>query len=110
MKSREIWLVDLDPTEGSEQNGIRPVIVISGNAMNDYSNLAIVCPLTTKIKNFQGGIVLEPNSENGLSQTSEILVFQVRTLSNKRFLKKLGVVPSQIHDQLLNNFIKICKY
>ena len=85
MKSREIWMVDLDPTEGSEQNGIRPVIVISGNAMNDYSNLAIVCPLTTKINNFQVGIVVELKSENGLSQTSEILVFQVRTLSNKRF-------------------------
>jgi mRNA interferase MazF len=54
MKQREIWVVDLNPVKGSEQKGIRPVVVISGNAMNDHLNIAIVCPLTTQIKNYAG--------------------------------------------------------
>lgn len=44
MLNREIWLADLDPTEGFEQAGKRPVLIISGNAMNSKSGLVIICP------------------------------------------------------------------
>jgi mRNA-degrading endonuclease toxin of MazEF toxin-antitoxin module len=45
MKKNEIWLADLDPQRGKEQNGARPVVVISGNAMNDHFDLVIICPI-----------------------------------------------------------------
>ena len=52
MKQGEIWFVDLNPTKGSEQAGQRPVVVISGNLLNEHLTVVIVVPLTTKIKNY----------------------------------------------------------
>jgi mRNA interferase MazF len=92
MKQREIWWVDLNPVKGSEQRGIRPVVVISGNAMNDNLEIGIVCPLSTKIKNVAGCLILEKNEINRLNDDSEVLTFQVRTLSKERFTKKIGQI------------------
>lgn len=110
MVTNEIWLAELDPTEGNEQNERRPVLIISGNAMNSGSGLAIVCPLTTKIKKFAGNIVLLPDELNGLTSSSEILVFQVRTISKKRLVKRIGHISSEIHKKVIESFIKICTY
>jgi mRNA interferase MazF len=92
MKQREIWWADLNPVKGSEQRGIRPVVVISGNAMNDNLEIAIVCPLSTQIKNISGCLILEKNNTNGLSDDSEVLTFQIRTLSKERLTKKIGQI------------------
>ena len=54
MKQREIWITDLNPVKGSEQRGISPVVVLSGNAMNSNLDVCIVCPLSSKIKNYAG--------------------------------------------------------
>ena len=51
MKQGEIWFTELNPIKGSEQAGFRPVVIISGNALNDFTQVLICCPLTTKIKN-----------------------------------------------------------
>lgn len=92
MKQREIWFANLNSTLGNEQKGIRPVIIISGNAMNDYSDVHIVCPLTTKIKNYAGNILLIADADNGLSADSEVLTFQIRTITKQRFLQKIGQI------------------
>ncbi len=97
MKQREIWLADLNPVTGSEQKGIRPVVVISGNAMNNNLMNAIVCPLTTKIKNYAGCLVLRKDATNGLTADSEVITFQIRTLAGERFLTRLGEISD---DQL----------
>lgn len=47
MKQQEIWYANLGPIEGREQNGIRPVVIVSGNNLNDHSDLKIVCPLSS---------------------------------------------------------------
>ena len=110
METSEIWLADLNPAEGFEQSGRRPVIIVSGNAMNSRSGLVIICPLTSQIKNYAGNIVLEPDEKNGLSATSEILTFQIRTISSSRLIKKMGSVPLDVHRNILQNLIKICTY
>lgn len=92
MKQKEVWLANLNPVTGSGQEGLRPVVIISGNMLNTYLPIVITCPLTTKIKNLKGNIVLEPNSSNGLTQKSEILIFHVRSISKERLVKKLGVI------------------
>ncbi len=97
MKQREIWLADLNPVKGSEQNGIRPVVVISGNAMNNNLLIAIVCPLSTKVKNYAGCLVLKKDAINGLTMDSEVITFQIRTLAGERFLTRLGEITD---DQL----------
>lgn len=103
MKQGEIWYADLNPIKGSEQAGYRPVVIISGNLLNENTPLCIVCPLTSKIKRYHGNVILEPNSENGLKSTSEILTFHIRSLSNERLKEKIG----RIKEEELND-IKTC--
>lgn len=95
MKQREIWQANLNPAKGSEQAGFRPVVIISGNLLNEYLNVVIVCPLTSKVKNYKGHVVLKPSEQNGLDKTSEILNFHVRSISKDRLVKKLGVITEK---------------
>ena len=62
MKQAEIWRAYLNPSVGSEQSGLRPVVIISGNALNNNLNVVIACLLTSRIKNYKGNVILEPKS------------------------------------------------
>ncbi len=110
MKQGEIWQVDLNPVKGSEQAGIRPVLIISGNLMNTYLNVVLACPLTTKIKNYKGNIVITPSKINGLKTQSEVLTFHLRSISKERLIKKIGIIQTfeleQVHD-CLNDILKM---
>lgn len=92
MRQAEIWYADLNPIKGSEQSGFRPVVVISGNLLNENTPLAIICPLTSKIKNYHGNVVLSPDQKNGLNKTSEVLTFHIRSISKDRLVKKIGEI------------------
>lgn len=95
MKQGEIWNLYLDPISGREQGGRRPAVIISGNLLNRYLEVVIVCPLTTSIKNYKGNLVLEPNKTNGLKIKSEVLTFHIRSVSKNRLDKKLGNVTEK---------------
>lgn len=95
MKQGEIWELYLNPVEGSQQSERRPAVILSGNMMNTYLNVVIVCPLTTKIKNYKGNVILNPNDENNLEQTSEVLTFHVRSVSKVRLKKLIGVISTE---------------
>jgi mRNA interferase MazF len=110
MRQCEIWYADLKPAKGSEQDGYCPVVIISGNVVNTLLNVVIACPLTTKIKNYKGNVVLEPNPENGLSQKSEILIFHVRSVSKERLVKKIGTITSKQLETLKQGLNDILKY
>jgi mRNA interferase MazF len=97
MKQGEIWLADLNPTKGSEQNGVRPVIIISGNLLNDHANVLMICPLTTSIKRYHGNLILEPDAINGLSATSEALTLHIRSVSKDRLKNRMGKInPTEL--------------
>jgi mRNA interferase MazF len=53
--------VNLRSTKGGEQAGRRLVVIVSGNLLNTYASVVYVCPLTTKIKNYKGDVVLSLN-------------------------------------------------
>jgi mRNA interferase MazF len=110
MNQREIWYANLNPVKGSEQQGYRPVVIISGNVVNKYLKIVIVCPLTTKVKNYKGNVVLEPNAENGLSQISEVLIFHVRSVSKERLIKKIGTIKQTELDTLKKGLDDILTY
>ena len=107
MKKGEIWLVDLSDSKGHEQKGERPAIVI-GSA---YSLITVV-PLTTNMKlaNFSHTLPMEPTKENGLTEHSVALVFQLTSLDQIRFKTKMGLACKE-HideiDQLLLEFLKL---
>ena len=97
MIQREIWYADLNPTKGSKQKGFRPVVIISGNMLNTYLPVVIACPLTSKIKNYKGNVVLEPTETNGLSKPSEVMIFHIRSISKDRLVKKIGsIAPEEL--------------
>lgn len=91
----EIYLAKLEPVEGSEQGGTRPVVIISGNTMNEHFNVVICCPISKQIKNYNGCVVLKKSDLNRLSADSEVITFQVRSLSKNRLKKKLGTITPQ---------------
>ena len=101
MRQGEIWMSDLNPVIGSEQSGRRPVVILSGNLMNRFLQVIITAPLTSKIKNYQGNPVLQPNQTNGLKIESEILVFHIRSVSKDRLIEKIGEIQKYELDMAL---------
>jgi len=92
MKQAEIWDVEFSQTQGREQSGLRPAVIVSGNVMNDNFGLVIVCPMTSVIKHFHGNIILQPDDHNGLKKTSELLLFQIRAVAKSRLKRKRGTI------------------
>lgn len=110
MKQGELWYADLNPVKGSEQSGIRPVVIVSGNLANTYLNTIICCPLTTKIKQYKGNVLINPNELNKLSAASEILTFHIRSLSKERLVRKIGAITAAELKQIKNGFDDIWRY
>lgn|SRR5690606_4453096 len=100
MKKGEIWNVFFDPVVGSEQAGNRLAVVVSGNNLNNNLDVIWVCPLSSSIHEFEGNPILKPNPENGLKNESEILVFHIRSISKKRFKRKIGLISIKQMEQI----------
>lgn len=99
---KEIWMADLNPVAGSEQSGIRPVVIISGASMNQHYSIVIICPLTTKVKLYKGCPVITPDKTNNLKETNQAIPFQVRTISKMRLTKKLGLISEKDLENIKN--------
>jgi mRNA interferase MazF len=110
MKQGEIWNADLNPSKGSEQAGLCPVVIISGNLLNEHLPLVIVMPLTSKIKNYKGNPVLRPSKANGLKVISEVLVFHVRSISKDRLVERLGTAESGEISRAIDTLNDILRY
>ena len=110
IKQCEIWLVNLNPIKGSEQAGTRPVLVVSGNLMNKHLNVVICCPLTSKIKNYKGNIILTPDKNNNLTVPSEVMTFHIRSISKERLIKKIGEVSNSELNELKQYLDDILRY
>ncbi len=110
MKQAEIWDVSFHPTKGSEQAGLRPAVVISGNVMNDNFNLVIVCPLTSVIKNFRSNIILHPNKKNGLTERSELVIFQISAVAKIRLKRKRGSISAEELSTIKSNLNNLLNY
>ncbi len=110
MRQGEIWDLYLDPVKGSEQGGRRPAVIVSGNLLNKYLQVVIVCPLTTKIKNYKGNLILEADKTNGLEKKSEVLTFHIRSVSKDRFDKKIGNINTEQVNFIKSTLDDILKY
>ena len=110
MKQGEIWFADLNPTKGSEQAGWRPVVIVSGNLLNEHLNVVIVVPLTTKIKNYKGNPIIKPTQAIGLKSESEMLIFHIRSVSKDRLVKRVGTIDSKQMNSAVKTLNDILKY
>lgn len=110
MKQGEIWYASLEPIKGSEQEGYRPIVILSGNLLNTYLNVVITAPLTTKIKNYKGNPILNPNDNNGLEEISELLVFHIRSVLKDRLLKRIGYISKSELNAAVQTLNDILRY
>ena len=91
MRRGEIYRADLDPVVGSEQGGIRPVVIIQNDTGNLHSTTVIVAAVTTRDKKSHQPVhVPVTAAESGLKKDSVILTEQLRTLEKSRLTRYLG--------------------
>lgn len=108
MRQGEIWYADLDPTKGSEQSGRRPVIIISGGALNETLPILIVVPVSSKIKSYPTCVLIKSGRVSGLKKDSEATPFQVRAITKKRLTKRLGRVSGdELRDIIKGLFLTL---
>jgi len=95
-----IYLVDLRERVGSEQKGIRPVVVIQNDIGNKYSPTTIVCPLTSKSKQMKETHVILTPDDSGVIMDSTVLCEQIMTIEKKRIKAKVGEIrnPQKLCD------------
>ena len=91
VKRGDIFYADLSPVVGSEQGGIRPVIILQNDVGNKYSPTVIVGAITSQINKAKLPTHVEISSEEyGLHQDSVVLLEQIRTLDKRRLKEKIG--------------------
>ena len=94
MKRGEVWLINLDPTIGAEIKKSRPAIIVNDDAIGILP-LKVIVPITEWKEQYAAApwlVRLLPDSENGLEKPSAADAFQVRSVSQKRFVRCLGTL------------------
>jgi len=92
----EVWLANLNPTQGSEQAGTRPVIIFQESTLARFTTTIITIPVTSNLRRAALPTCVQiSKGEGGLSQDSVALCHQIRVLDRKRLFKKLGQLEPQ---------------
>ncbi|HIU83259.1 MAG TPA: type II toxin-antitoxin system PemK/MazF family toxin [Candidatus Faecicola pullistercoris] len=101
IKRGELYYADLSPVIGSEQGGVRPVLVVQNDIGNKYSPTVIAAAVTSKMNksNLPTHINL-PQAEYGLPKDSVVLLEQIRTLDKQRLKEKIGELPPSVMDKV----------
>lgn len=96
MKQSEIWLINLDPTVGAEIKKTRPAIVVNDNSLGKLP-LKIIVPLTDWKEIYEIApwmVYIKPETINNLSKESAADCFQIRSIAEERFIRKIGRISS----------------
>jgi len=107
VKRGDIYYADLSPVVGSEQGGIRPVLIVQNDVGNKYSPTVIVAAITSQINKAKLPTHVEISaSEYGLSKDSVILLEQIRTIDKRRLREKIGSSDDEMMKKV-NEALKI---
>ena len=94
IKRGELYYADLSPVIGSEQGGVRPVLVVQNDVGNKYSPTVIAAAVTSQINKAKLPTHIELSAvDYGLSKDSVVLLEQIRTLDKKRLKERIGELP-----------------
>ncbi|MPM89020.1 Endoribonuclease EndoA [bioreactor metagenome] len=91
----DIYYADLSPVTGSEQGGLRPVIVIQNDKGNQHSPTVIVAAITSNIKKTKLPTHIVLPEMDGLSKKSIVLLEQIRTIDKSRLSNKIGSIDNE---------------
>lgn len=101
VKRGDIFYADLSPVVGSEQGGVRPVIIIQNDVGNKYSPTVIVAAITSQINKAKLPTHVEISSEEyGLNKDSVVLLEQIRTLDKRRLKERIGHMTDEDMDKV----------
>ena len=105
IKRGELYYADLSPVIGSEQGGVRPVLVVQNDVGNKYSPTVIVAAVTSQISKAKIPTHIELGTSYGLTKESVLLLEQIRTLDKRRLKEKIGTLDEKcmksVNDALL---------
>jgi len=112
VKKWEIYFVDLDPTQGSEQKGVRPALVVSNDAVNTYLPVCTIIPFSSHQKGdkIYPTEVLLASEETGLPKDSILMLQQIRTVAISRLKQQFvysindSAVKDKINDAIAEYF------
>lgn len=94
IKRGELYYADLSPVVGSEQGGIRPVLIVQNDIGNKYSPTIIAAAITSKLTKANLPTHIELSAlEFGLQKDSVILLEQIRTIDKRRLKERIGLLP-----------------
>lgn len=101
VKRGDVFYADLSPVVGSEQGGVRPVLIIQNDIGNKYSPTVIIAAVTSQINKAKLPTHIEiSGDEYGLNKDSVILAEQVRTIDKKRLKEKIGHLDENLMEKV----------
>ncbi len=94
VKRGDLYYADLSPVIGSEQGGVRPVLIVQNNVGNKYSPTIIAAAVTSQLDKAKLPThIMLPANQYGLQKDSVVLLEQIRTLDKRRLKEKIGELP-----------------
>lgn len=107
IKRGDIYYADLSPVIGSEQGGLRPVLIVQNDIGNRYSPTVIAAAITSRMTKSKLPTHIDINADNvGLAKDSVILLEQIRTIDKTRLKEKMGHLDDNLM-QNVNNAITV---
>lgn len=108
VKRGDMYYADLSPVIGSEQGGVRPVLIIQNNVGNKYSPTVIVSAITSQLNKNKLPTHIELDSkEFGLKSNSVVLTEQIRTIDKSRLKEKIGHIDDNRIMNRINNALGV---
>lgn len=103
IKRGDIYYADLSPVVGSEQGGLRPVLIVQNDVGNRYSPTVIAAAITSKLSKAKLPTHIDVIAGDvGLTRDSVVLLEQIRTLDKRRLREKMGHLPDMLMEQIDN--------
>jgi mRNA interferase MazF len=102
IKRFDVWLVNLDPTIGSEIRKTRPALIVSPDEMHAHIATVIIAPMTTKGRDYPTRVPCTFQGKSG-----QVVLDQLRTVDRVRLVKKLGVVEPATADAVLDDLAEM---
>lgn len=98
----DVYLVNLDPTLGSEIQKTRPCVIISPDEMNRFIRTLIIAPMTTKGRSYPSRVICTFEGKQG-----QIVLDQIRTVDKQRLVKRLGRVAQPVQTEVLERLAQL---
>src|SRR5690554_875210 len=107
INQNEVWIADLNPRMGTEAGKTRPVLVVQTNLLNKIPHPStVICPITTNIH--KEADILRVHLKKGtanLLENCDVMVDQIRTIDNRRLIRKIGSIPIDIISKVKENIM-----